>query len=93
MARVETAFGESTRRVNGWVTNTGIEAPPFRVLRGVGHGFLPKTPPGSYQYTGFLPGAVSNRPVIIDPVTIWTQVSGSMMTGLLLMAPGRIAVY
>ena len=93
--RVETAFGESTRRVNGWMTNVGtarILAPPFRVLRGVGHGFLQKQSPGYFQYTAFLSGAVSNKPVTIEPITVWTQVSGDLGPATTWPANSRIHV-
>ena len=69
VVRVEDFAGEQTRRVNGWVTNSGVAAPAFRVLRGVGHGFLPAAAPGPIFYTAFLHSIPSNKTVTIEAST------------------------
>ena len=91
--RMEDHLGAQTRRVNGWVTNNGVVAPPFRLLRGVGHGFLPAQLPGSFQYTAWLQSAIpSNRTVTVEATTTWTPVSGVLGATTTWPADSRILV-
>ena len=90
--RMEDGLGAQTRRVNGWVTNNGVAAPPFRVLRGVGHGFLPAQGPSSFQYTAWLQSIPSNRTVTVEATTSWTHVSGDLGAATTWPAHSRILV-
>ena len=75
--RVEDAAGQE-RRVNGWVNSTGLAASPFRMLRGVGHGFLPGAAPGTFSYAAQLQSLQTNKQINIEPSTTWTTVSGTL---------------
>jgi len=90
--RIEDGLGEQTCRVNGWVTNSGVDAPPFRVLRGVGHGFLPPASPGSFSYTAFLQSMPSNKTVTIEASIPWIQVSGVLGAATTWPANSRVHV-
>ena len=75
-----------TRRVNGWVTNTleglgpnpNFSVAPFRLLRGVGHGFLPAVAPNqiAVSYTASIGTLFTDQVVNVEATTTWTPVSG-----------------
>jgi hypothetical protein len=80
IARVEDGVG-SARRVNGWVSAPGYEASAFRVLRGVGFGFLPPAGAGTnVSFNGALQSLSTSRQINIDSNTTWTTVSGVIGT-------------
>lgn len=65
------------RRVNGWVSAPGFESNPFRVVRGVGHGFLPAGAAGAQvNFDGTIGSLQASRQINIDATTTWTPVSG-----------------
>jgi hypothetical protein len=76
IARVENVSGEA-RRVNGWVRAPGYEAHAFRILRGVGFGFLPPALAGTnISFAGQLQGLTASKVIEIESNTTWTTVSG-----------------
>ena len=76
VTRVEDQAG-TEQRVNGWVNSAGTVAAPFRIVRGVGHGFLPQATAGlSILYAAQLKSLQTNKPINIDAVTTWTPISG-----------------
>lgn len=76
IARVENGAGD-IRRVNGWVSAPGYASSAFRILRGVGHGFLPPATAGStVSFGGGLQSFLTHKQVNIDSSTTWTTVSG-----------------
>ncbi len=76
VARVEAGFG-TARRVNGWVSAPGFEGSAFRILRGVGHGFLPPSGAGTnLSFNGSLQGLSTSKSISIESNTSWTTVSG-----------------
>jgi hypothetical protein len=76
VARVENPSG-SARRVNGWMSAPGHEFSAFRILRGLGHGFLPPAgAPTNLSYTGTLQSLQTNKQINIESNTVWTTVSG-----------------
>lgn len=75
IARVEDGAG-NTRRVNGWMSGEGFEGSAFRVLRGVGHGFLPPAAAGTLVYSAQLQSLQTNKQINIEASTTWTTVSG-----------------
>ncbi|MFM1769345.1 MAG: hypothetical protein RJA22_1874 [Verrucomicrobiota bacterium] len=77
IARLEDAAGR-VRRANGWVADPAFPGSEFRLLRGVGHGFLPPASPGTLSYTAQLPGLQTNKQIEIEPATTWTQVAGTL---------------
>jgi hypothetical protein len=80
VARVEGGAG-NVRRVNGWVSAAGFESSAFRILRGVGHGFLPPAAAGSsLAFNGSLQSLQTNKQINIEASTTWTTVSGTLGT-------------
>ncbi len=80
IARVEAGFGNA-RRVNGWVSAPGFEGSAFRMLRGVGHGFLPPSTAGTnLSFNGALQNISSSKSIHIESNTVWTTVSGVLGT-------------
>ena len=78
VARVEDGAG-NVRRVNGWVSAAGFGGSNFRILRGVGHGFLPPAAAGSTVFfAGALQSLQTNKQVNIESSTTWTTVSGTL---------------
>ena len=78
VARVEDAAGNE-RRVNGWVRAPGYEVNAFRVLRGVGFGWLPPVARGTnLSFNGTPQSLQTNKQIHIESNTIWTTVSGTM---------------
>lgn len=77
VARVEDDAGRA-RRVNGWVNAAGFEGSAFRILRGVGHGFLPPASPGMISYDAQLQSLATNKQINIEAATTWTTVSGTL---------------
>jgi len=76
IARVENPDG-SARRVNGWVSAPGFESSAFRVLRGVGFGFLPPASAGTnLSFQGGLQSLQMTKQINIESNTAWTTVSG-----------------
>ncbi len=92
VVRVEDGIFNHTRRVNGWVTNSGAAASPFRVLRGVGHGFLSAAGPGPINYAAWLRSLQTNQEVNIEATTTWTPVSGVLGGSTTWPAGSRIRV-
>ena len=80
VARVEDGSGNA-RRVNGWVSAPGYEASAFRILRGVGFGFLPPAAAGTnVSFNGALQSLSASKQVNIESNTSWTTVSGVLGT-------------
>jgi len=67
---------DNTRRVNGWVNAEFFEASAFRILRGVGHGFMPAASPGTASYNFQLQSLQGTKEINIESSTAWTTVSG-----------------
>ena len=78
IARVEDGAGNA-RRINGFVRAPGFEANAFRILRGHGHGFLPKATNGTITYDAQMGGLQTTRQINIEPTTIWTTASGILV--------------
>jgi len=75
-ARVENEDG-TARRVNGWLSGPGYEASAFRIVRGVGHGFLPAAAaPTNISFNGTLPSLQTNKLIRIESNTVWTTAAG-----------------
>ena len=65
------------RRINGWVSAPGFEDSAFRVVRGVGFGFLPAASPGAnLSYNGALGTLQAGRQIAVEANTTWTSVAG-----------------
>ncbi len=80
VARLEDNAGNA-RRVNGWVSAPGFEASAFRILRGVGFGFLPPAMPGTnIVFDGTIQSLSDSRQCQIESNTTWTVVSGILPT-------------
>ena len=76
IARVENVGG-SARRVNGWVSAPGYEGSAFRILRGVGFGFIPPSSAGTnLSFNGSLQNISASKAINIESNTTWTTVSG-----------------
>lgn len=74
--RVEDDLGNA-RRVNGWMSAAGFEAGAFRIVRGVGHGFLPPALAGTnLDVNGSLQTLSTNHTITIESNTTWTATSG-----------------
>jgi hypothetical protein len=73
VARVEDDAG-NTRRVNGWVSVMGFESNKFRLLRGVGHGFLPPATPGTINCQAQIQALQASRQIVIETNTVWENV-------------------
>src|SRR6185436_12207752 len=106
--RVENSGDGSTygfagaRRVNAWVTNTAeglgpnptVNVAPFRLLRGVGHGFLPSVAANQVvvNYTASIGALSTGQVVTVEANTTWTQVSGILGASTTWPADSRIQV-
>ena len=77
VARVEDGAGNA-RRVNGWVSAAGFEGSAFRMLRGVGHGFLPPSAPGTVSFNAQLQSLQTNKQINIEASGINT-IKGSLV--------------
>jgi hypothetical protein len=70
---------DNERRANGWVSASGFEPYAFRLLRGHGHGFLPKaTNSGTINYNAQISSLQSNKQINIEPSTTWTSLGGAL---------------
>jgi hypothetical protein len=84
---------DNERRANGWVSAPGFEASAFRLLRGHGHGFLPRaTNSGTINYNAQISSLQSNKQINIEPTTTWTSVSGALMGTNIWGTNSRISV-
>ena len=92
-----------TRRVNGWVANGVDEGggfllfnpqAPIRLLRGVGHGFLPPatTNQGVLNWVATVGTLYTSAVVSVETTTTWTTVSGVLGAATTWPANSRIAV-
>lgn len=78
IARVDNPDG-TARRVNGWVSAPGYESSAFRILRGVGFGFLPPAIAGTnVSFQGILQSLRTTKQINIESNTTWTTVSGNL---------------
>ena len=78
IARVEDDAGRE-RRVNGWVRAPGYELSAFRLLRGVGFGWLPSAAAGNNLiYSGSIQSLHTNKQINIEANTTWTPVAGTL---------------
>jgi len=76
IARVWEPDGQQ-RRVNGWVNAPGFEGSAFRVVRGVGFGFLPaSSAAANLSYDGGIGSLQAGRQIAVEADTVWTSVSG-----------------
>ncbi len=91
VARVWEADGQA-RRVNGWVRAPGFESAAFRMVRGVGFGFLPGAATGPVQFDGVLGTLPVARQVAIEASPAWTTVSGILGAATDWPANSRIRV-
>ena len=74
VARVEDGQGNE-RRANGYVSAPGFEESRFKILRGVGSGFLPaQTNAGVIDYRAQLQSLAAPRPINIESNTTWLNV-------------------
>jgi hypothetical protein len=78
-------------RANGWLQATGFEGQEVRVLRGVGSGFLrPATNPGLLTYPARLQSLQDTKQISIETGTVWTNVSGILVTSTVWPENSRI---
>lgn len=92
VARVWEANGQQ-RRVNGWVNAPGFGANSFRVVRGVGFGFLPAGSAGSQiNFDGSMGALQASRQIAVDSSANWTPVSGVLGADTEWAANSRIRV-
>lgn len=80
------------RRVNGWVTAPGFDNSTFRVVRGVGFGFLPGVGSGTLTFNGTLGTLNASQQITIEAAPAWTTVSGILGTSTTWPANSRIRV-
>ena len=91
-----------TRRVNAWVTNTleglgpnpTVNVAPFRLLRGVGHGFLPSVAANqiAVNYTASIGTLSTGQVVTVEANTTWTPVTGILGASTIWPPNSRIHV-
>ena len=84
---------DNERRANGWVSAPGFEANAFRLLRGHGHGFLPRaTNGGTISYNAQVSSLQSNKQIHIEASTTWSNVSGALIGTNIWPVNSRISI-
>jgi len=78
-------------RANALLTAPG--QPSIQLFRGAGSGFLPATnAPGPLLYLAAVPGVQTNKVILLEPSTTWSNVSGILSGSIDWPANSRIAV-
>ena len=91
VARVWEPLG-GARRVNGWVSAPGFESSAFRLVRGVGFGFLPAASSGTLAFNSTLGTLHANQQIVVETAPAWTAVSGVLGASTTWPANSRIRV-